>query len=478
MLSASAMESSVALALEADSRGLVIVPKTGSPLEQLCAASGWSTEYADADGESSYRPNLELAMKMADAGPTLDPINEGDIRISEHSRLQDALVHQLADTVRNQIHFARTVVSPTVTEYVERLQSYLNELTPSQLLGIEIIQRQTPTPLMNSTLQDELARYSEVTFSEMPDLKALPQEVETDFLRSLLETGSKTLDEDIQTWLAGLGEDTLYEAWSFLRGGGQGLRNYVTYDRDNENSALLIWLMVNKLYDNPPEGVTSPLHIYNTDLAIVRDQVGLFLLGTIRRLSREIEKGILVASVEGKKIFVNSFVYATFIEKGGENDALFGNLALRRPYTTLDEILPAQADLVQSWQRQASLTKMTEEQTRYNNTLRYARSTFQAMYNELPAETRARLPQAARLLELFDETLRKMSIPDTKDLYTFGLELLGDSIFCLSDAKEILMGINKATKENQGLSAREAASLALMDYTNTWLARQLTVRKV
>lgn len=478
MLSASAMESSVALALEADSRGLVIVPKTGSPLEQLCAASGWSTEHADADGESNYRPNLGLAIHMADAGPALDPVNEGDVRISEHSRIQDYLVHQLAGAVRNQIHFARTVVSPAVSEFAERLQTYLSEMTPNQLLGIEIVQRQAPLPLMNTSLQDEIARYTEVSFGDLPTMRGLPADVDGDFLRNLLETGSKTLDEDIQVWAAGLGEDSLYEAWSFLRDGGVGLRSYVTNSRSGENGALLIWLMATKLFDNPPEGVATPLHLYNTDLGIIRDQMGAILFGVVRRLAREIEDGVLVDAVEGKTVFVNSIVYAVFIEKGGDNDALFGNLALSRPHTRLESILEAQPQLIQSWQRQVAILKSTEEQTRYNNTLRYARSIFQSMYNDLPAEQRARLPQVSRLLELFDETLRKATIESTKDLHSFGLELLGDSIFCLSDAKEILQGIDKAVKANPGLEPREAASLAQMDYTNSWLAKQLTVRPV
>ena len=68
-----------------------------------------------------------------------------------------------------------------------------------------------------------------------------------------------------------------------------------------------------------------------------------------------------------------------------------------------------------------------------------------------------------------------MSEYDLKDLNHAILVLLCKSWFKNTDAYFILTRLDHHAKANEGIDARAAASLAIMDYVSEWLYQQIRV---
>lgn len=470
MLSKSAIESSLPLALEADARGLVIVPVAGSVLTHLCEASTIPTDWVCPEDDQTFKPPV---LDVESAAQYTDPAGR-----CEHNDLLDVAAEKYIGAVRNQIQQARLVVSPLAQEYAEKLIERMEDQSVSELLGLEIITSNTPKPLLNPALAEGLSKYAESGYAVLPAL-GLP-ELSVDELQELIKTGMKSLDDDVAMWLADCEPGWLAEVWAgFMETKtADTLRGLMTKPKVGVHYTLATWLLATKLFNNPPEGVTMDLTSYNQGVATVRDQAAAQLWRELQKVLRAVETGAMVEGVQGSKVYVQGDVYNAWIEAGGSTDALFGNLYLSRPLTYVRDLTQRQQELEGIWARQVALVKSTESLNRFNRLQRVARDKFIELVNGLPMDVKAKMPRTSTLMELFDAEVRSLSTKCVEDLYSLALRLLCRTLFVNSDAEAILCGIERVSKENPKLSAPEAASIAVAEYIGSWVGQQLTVRPI
>lgn len=470
MLSKSAIESSLPLALEADSRNLVIVPVAGSVLTHLCEASSVPMDWVSAEDDQNFVAPINDLINQANY---VDPANR-----CEHNDVLDLAAEKYIGAVRNQIQQARVVVSPMAQEYAEGIIKHLESYTASELLGLEIITTNTPKPLLNPGLADSLSKYAESSYEPIPAL-GMP-EIPVAELEEALKTGAKSLDEDVALWLADCSPGWLAEVWEGFKEAkaADTLREMMTRPKVGVNYALAIWLLAQHYFNNPPEGVVKDLVVYNQELATVRDQSAAQLWRELQKILRAVETGLMVEGIQGTKIYVNGEVYNTWIEAGGSTDALFGNMYLPRPLLYAQELSMRQQELESIWARQEALVKSTEKLNKLNRVQQIARAKFVDLLNGLPMDVKAKMPRSARLMELMDAELKSLSIKCIENIYSLALRLLCRTLFVNSDAEAILCGIERVSKENPKLSAQEAASIAVAEYIGSWVGQQLTVRPI
>lgn len=474
MLTTKAIESAIPLAQEFLNSGMSIIPVENTPLAVLVQESTPLHDPNITDGEYAFNNgvfNVEFTANQKQPGTDIIP----------HDMKLDEIVPVVADTVRRAVNHARSTVVPLVEDMVTRVKEVADQLTPSTLLGVEVVVYNPPKPLINSVFENTLAKYSDINYDAGLTMSFSLPELQEDDLRKLINTNSNELEKDIDEWLANCGSGFLYTVWSefFMLQKASNMHAYISQTKSNYgrsaidiNRLLAIHLIARNLFDNPPEGTSSNLSSFNTLVSALRDNSGTRLYFENQEYYDEIGKRkILIRSIVGPKVIVNGEVYRTWINEGGENEILFGNSLIARPVMDVDSITAKKDELLKEWNRHCALVSTAEANRKF---VRMKEILFTAFRSQLIEDQDPELNREA-LLRTFQEKLQTVSEADLECLYTLSLRLICQTRFPQTDAEEILLGINRVAKENPKLELREAAAIAVIEYIATWIAQQMKV---
>ena len=474
MISQKAIESSIPLAQEFLDKGMMIIPVENTPLAALTQESipVYGTEVSDQSVLfNNIGFNIEYTANQKQPGTDIIP----------HDVMLDDIVPVVADTVRRAVNHARTTVVPLVEDMVKRIQDAADQLTPSALLGVEVIVFNPPKPLINSVFENTLAKYATISYDAGLTLPFALPELHSDDIRKLINTGSNELEKDIDEWLADCGESFLHTVWSefFMLQKASNMHAYISQTKSNYgrsaidvNRLLAIHLIARNLFDNPPEGTNASLSTFNSIVAAIRDNAGTRLYFENQEYYDEIGKRkILIRSINGSKVTVNGEVYRTWINEGGENEILFGNSLMARPVMDVVTITEKKNEFINEWNRHCALISTAEANRKFVRMKEILLSSFR---NQLIEDQDPELNREA-ILRIFQEKLQAIRESDLECLYTLSLRMICQSRFPQTDAEEILLGINRVAKENPKLELREAAAIAVIEYIATWIAQQMKV---
>lgn len=498
MLRKEITQSAIDLAQDLDRRNIGLVAKNGTLLSQLVACSVVQTVPEVSFGQSpeelraAYQPDpveieRESGMQaVVTVGEETTPLG------SAHSETLEAAVTALQDVVGPQLQFARNIVKPAVVEFHKRLEAALNTIPTTATFNPIIRKICAPEPLNGAALIEAIEEFKDEPFLPITSNLQAPA-LSGQQVLDLMLTGNKVVDADIEMWAVRVGLEHLELVWgSVFADAGTGQ----TYDRLIENtitgadSAMTVYLLARKLIDNPIEGVTMTLADWRVAVGALLRQSALRLNHALANCRQDDEVGLLLMTWNSKEISVNKTVYDRFIERGGSDAILFGNVLSDSPAVYVDAILAKGTAHVETWERQNTLLSAATAHRWHSN----AREMVAVKAEEMIADHLQEFyvqPGEAGVAAL------SMNHPDVQDAlgkirtYVDGLDEVGlrdlwkvatwviaGCVFHYSSAYQLLSGINRYCELNPEMSAAEAAMVATIDYLTDFVVSQLDARPI
>lgn len=475
MLTSQALNASLPLATVLDQNNLMVIPAQGSPLEAIVNATrSGSTFTMGQPGDVTVDiHSIEYIANTKDE----------TLGYSPHDIAMDDVTEQVAKAVQGHMFFARNTVAPVIADLVEQTTLAMKELTPSKLLGMEIVVDEPPLPMLNSTFED-LVRPMEETPYDDPRLAMRLPTISVQEIKELMKTGTRSLDDQIELWAAQHGDSLFIEIWESLfqlkyaelnENTPKTFRTYVNNSEKGLDTAVAVFLICRKIFDNPPAGTEMNLNAFNATAVEFRNQAAATICHAIDDMKRWVKNKELVRSVQGPVTHVYGPLYREWLETGGDNEVLFGNSLESIPKVTVD-FLQADAPRLKSlWQRHSILTATVENNRRYNRVKELLLHGFIKQIAVLSDEEKANVEQQA-VLNKFRELLAEVKESELNNLWDLCLKLVCRSRFYYSSAEEILTGVEEVKKQNPSIEVREAAAIAMIKYIAKWVATQFVVK--
>ena len=481
MLSQNALKAAMPLATVLDNHDLVLNPVPGTPLEALVIATrsdpGMNVATPSAGNTpegvtiNTYTPDIVTIEFIANAKDQV-------LNVCTHDQAMDNIVDVASNAVRGHITFAKNVVAPAVENLVTRVLSKLKDNTPSALLGMEVVVWNPPKPLLNSSFETAVRKFEETSLDDPVMNLKLPTITASEIIE-LMKAGSSGVDDAITEWAAGKGDLFFITLWEnvfqiTLKDNIPKSFHYYVYDCDEAiDNALAIYLLSRKLMDGPLPETEMSINTYNKTIVEYRNQSAAKICHVLDDLDK-IEKGnILIRSMTDRVTTVYGSVYAKWIEAGGENEVLFGNLLTTPSVVSTTELTAKAADLKSIWTRHATLISTVERNRLFTRTKEILMNEFTEQMREITEGDDATLDNRMRITKLFGECLDNLREDELVDLWDASLKLLCHSRFVRTEARRILLGIERVKKENPTADVRECAAISAIEYIGQWVASQM-----
>jgi len=471
------------LADQLDANGIALVAVAGTPLDHLVKACNLTTDTVVKNSETGEY-FLDYGGVAAQANAVVPVFGK-----STHDFTMDDIAVTGADAVRRVIAIIRTRVAPQVGELVDAVTGRLSAAPVSQLTSLEITTNESSAALYNPALVKLIEKYELQPPDEPMINTALPR-LKADEILPLLETGIASLDEDVASWAAsvpgyeleGIWND-FFSAQTALPEQAEGVQLAVVKQQPfstlidaNEITRLVVFLISRHLLENDVvlEGTEMSLQSYQKTLQIYVEQAGRLLNRQIERNSASVANGVLVTSIDGNRIVVNTPVYNTWLANGGDNEILFGMVMSGRPTFNAATIDGKREEFREVWNQKMALLTSTESVQRFNFLREQLVLCYEDMLNREENEDGIKLDarEIFELMKAFKDNLECLSIQDSQDLYTTCLKLVCRTRYDNYPAEPFLLRMEEIARSQPKLTPREAGTIAMMDYICDWVSSQ------
>lgn len=486
MLNSSTLAMSMPLAEQLDANGIALTAIPGTPLDHLIKACEVPSDATLSNSETGeYFVDF---IRVADQANTVVPLFDK----SRHDYVLGDIKIVGADAVRRVIGIIRNKAAPTIGELVELVNARLAAAPVSQLSSLEIATNESSAALYNPALSGLIEKYELMPPAEPTINTALPR-IPAAEIMPLLETGIASLDTDVAQWIASVPPYELEAIWNDFfcaltprndeveRGSGFGTVTsvqtpFTTLIDQNEVTRLVVFLIARHLLENEVvlDNTEMSLSSYNETLKTYVEQAGRLLNRQLEKNSASITNGVLVTAIKGNTIVVNTPVYNSWLANGGDNDILFGMVLSGRPtynVATLDANREQYRDI---WKQKVAILTSTESAQRFNFLREQLVLCYEDMLNREENEEGIKLNarEIFEYMKCFKDNLECISIQESQDLYNVCLKLVCRTRFSKIPAEQFLLKMDEIARTQPKLTAKEAATLAMLDYICDWVASQ------
>lgn len=481
MLTIEAIQAAIPLSDQLTQRGIFLNPIQGEPLAQAVGVTVIDMNPFEVGTTQNKDLDTDIAPLDIEYSAKMTNFNDPSVGGSRHDIIVDEIIEVGSRSVTNHISFARNVVKPAVDEIVVAVKNQLANITPNEILGLEVSQLPIPSVLNDTGFKQSLNQYLDTPFEDPAMAMKLPNQTIEQIL-DFMKTGAKSLDDQIDMWAATKGSTFFEDTWAYVfqqkpvsvqnATEVHSLRRVFDDQECGIDKALMVYLICNRISENPPEGTEMTLDGFENLALAFRNQAGAKLVRFIDELDNAYKSGILIKGVVANCTVVYPDVYKTWIENGGDNDVLLGNmLAARRVYSV--KALEEEAQSLKDVWTKHSLIVM---KTQYNDRFVYVKKALRdAFYTQLAnVGEEAEVNQKEMIKKIFDDELTLVTIEEIEDLYGLAMRLLCRSRFFKTDAERILTSIDTICKKNPTISVRESAMLATAELVADWLSCQFT----
>ena len=474
MLTNEALISALPLTEILDTRNLALIATEGSPLAALVKATRSDTNYS-VQNAPSYTPDIGTIEYMANK-------KDDTLGYSPHDFVMDDLVNTCTAAVQQHLYFAKNIVAPAVAELVEKTMASMLAVAPSKLLGMEVVTWAPPKPLESSALESSLRRFEGMPY-DVPALSMRLPSITAKEIIDLLGSGISSVDKDIAEWASIRGEGYFLNLWENvfqIKQAGLNdacnntFRDWIEDKELGMDNALAIYLLSRRLADSDPlAGTEMSLPAFERLIIEFRDQSGSRLVRAMDEIDRSAKNGQLIRSTTDRVTVVNASIYREWIENGGENEILFGNLLDLPSVTNVETLNEKASALKQLWNRHSVLTATVESNRKYSSIKEILLTHFEEQIRVVPAGEEATLGNRENIVKEFNNQLNQVRSSEFNDLFPLCLKLVCRSRFSQTSAETILEGIERVQKENPNIDVREAAAVSAIEYIAQWMASQM-----
>lgn len=484
MLNGNAIVSTLPLAEQLDAAGVILVPKGGTPLDHLVQASCVNTDaIIKTDGQNGYLIDTFEIERQSNA--IVEPFEQ-----SRHDYVADDIAAVGGNAVQNVISVIRNRIAPSIGELVELVTMRMNATPVSTLANIKITANEGAGALFSPALARLIEKFALTPPMEPSMNLALPRLSAAEIV-PLLETGISSFDSEAHDWIASLPPSTLETIWEVFFSTetareGTGGDATIARRQDPFNSLvdgwdcarLAVFLISRNLLENDVvlDGTEMNLGTYRGTLQTYMQQSGRLLNRQVEKLTSSVQNGVLVNSINYNEIVVNTPVYNTWLENGGDNEVLFG-MAMSGSPTFLIGTLTERADEFRAlWKRQVQLLTAADSNTRFNYLREQLVLCYESMLSKEDHDGVQYTPHEVQvIMKEFKKQLDGLSIEETQDVYRLCLKLICRTRYVKLPAERFLLKMDEVAKADPTLSPRETATIATIEYICDWVADQFVV---
>lgn len=483
MIHTSAATAAILLAQELDARRLVLTAQAASPLARLndCIFVG-QNQVKPVSGEYSPDANYLQAVSTNFGGH----LKGEDVC---HNRELDSLATSVGKHVQRHLRFAKSVVNPLIVSLAQEVRKDVESIDVDPYSSTQVVCYDLPAPVIDPSLQEEIFKFKKGV--NLPELKhiSLP-EMSAGELLELMATGQFGLDDEIKTWYATKGDAFLSTVWvsCFTDKPSDWDFQRLKMGPDGLHACLAVFLLCNKLIDNPPEGVNMSMGQYNSSILDLKTQAAIRLGYAIDEYAAFVSTGLLIKTYTPEKIEVIGDVYRPWLETGGNNAMVLAATLMPTPIIHLHQIQERKEELSRRWERHVAMLKTTLNNKRFvmQKTILKSRArqlvieNFKECYANVREniEVDVTLPEFMEFERRLNELLYNLHDHEFNNLYDLSMRVVCECVFYYTDAGKILKGIENACEKNPKLPVSEAAFLSLIEYVTDFVVDQIQVTSV
>lgn len=482
MLRNSHFNAAIQITGKLDQMGYRILPVVNTPLSSLNS----DVTVAHPTEGTEFTPNPAEYIAYANSPTPGQDISVYTANVENTARV-------IASYVQSHLSFAKNVVKPIITEFVEAFTERTNSLyvSPSENLTIEKLD--LPAPMLLSDLKDLIDDYSKIQPTAAEFVKFNAPDLTIAEIIELMKTGNKGVDDAIEAWVATVGEAEIVQYYDRAFGtvkGGYPRTHLISTQDSCWNSTLAIFLMATKLHNNPPTGVSMNLVDYNVAMAKIRDAAGSMLASIYDLFQALVKTQTLVRTSYHNKLVVVAPVYNQWIEEGGTDVLLYSLLVTGKRLNFVGEINSARVELMKAWELHSAMTISTERNrkfitmrkafydTMFEIVERNADPIFSHLKSEGASVDHIQMQEYKTFKAKFEECYTYLREEDFCDIWKLAKHVVCNMLFYYTDAGQILDGIEDACKTNPDMEVDEAALLSTIAYVTRYVCNQMTISKI
>lgn len=482
MLRNSHLNAAIQITGKLDQMGYRILPVVNTPLSSLNS----DVMVARPSESGEFTPNPAEYIAYASA---LTPGQD----VSVYTANVEGTARVIASYVQSHLSFAKNVVKPIITEFVEAFTERTNSLyvSPSENLTIEKLD--LPAPMLVSDLKDLIDDYSKIQPTAAEFVKFNAPDLTIAEIIELMKTGNKGVDDAIEAWVATVGEAEIVQYYDRAFGTVKGAypKTHLVSNQDGcWNSTLAVFLMATKLHNNPPTGVSMNLVDYNVAMAKIRDAAGSMLASIYDLFQALVKTQTLVRTSYHNKLCVVAPVYNQWVEEGGTDVLLYSLLVTGKRLNFVGEINSARVELMKAWELHSAMTISTERNrkfltmrkafydTMFEIVERNADPIFSHLKSEGAGTDHIQMQEYKTFKAKFEECYTYLREEDFCDIWKLAKHVVCNMLFYYTDAGQILDGIEDACKTNPDMEVDEAALLSTIAYVTRYVCNQMTISKI
>lgn len=504
MISHETASAAMEVAARAKALGKSLSPKLNAPLAILCRNTDLSltTDETAAMAEVVATECFDSNNMLVQAGERLAAGTD-----TTHDNYQDAFTEQIGKAVVKHIAYVHGDILPQVREFTQRVQSTLGAIDVNTIAHYNVREITLPSGLQSEAFQNDLDRKTTGRLIN-PQGKLKVFEESFDYM-ALLKTGSKAFDDDAQHWFSsslvtmftwGAFFDTrvLNEMSNTVTSSTeQGLKDLIRLAV--AGNLTVIDAVTNSVYGGEiafalylfAQGLskatlTAPQHDETEFKRLIdqyQDAAGSRLLQYTKQWAAAIKGGELIKYTNSTQgvMHVYSESFQTYLQMGGTQEALLGRMVLGSRQQTVQDVLDAKEVLSKAWSSFVT-SKATERRMKHFSV---ALQTIQSVFYGLMAEKQFSPMEQSyldthpghfeRVSASFDEKLKDVTLEDVDALEDTCCRLLCETRFGYTNAHQFFRYMKEAFAANEGISPREAAEQAKIQYVIDFVLSQIEV---
>lgn len=471
MINLETAKAAISVAQELDNRKIYLSPISGSPVERLSQLGSAAEEVKPG---FEYTPDPQEIVSISALGDDV------------HGQELDDAAEEISKLVQNHLTFAKDVVKPAIVEVAELVGVKFKELDESKTYDIEIIQVDPAEPMIVSSLEDTIKAFKGSPYIPFEGYIPCSKDYTAQEVIAWMSTGQNDVDEAISIWSAKKG-DAFFE--SVFKEVFVSPTKGIQFNIDNRQSsdfALAVFLISNKLYNNPVDGFGINLRSYNEKMSDLRKACAYRLNQAYDEFERNTNSKLLIINYSAKEVYVNGNIYRQYLEDGGSAAAVFGSVLSQNPKMFLSDVVGNQTEFVSKWEQHNKLFNSALKSRSFLDkkaalrdiVLSNVQQNFNDYFCHLCAEGTTPtidMQEYQTFLSNLDSFVDTVKEQDMVNVWSLCTKVICDCVFYYTSAGQILNGVEEAIIKNPGIELREALLLSTIEYVTDFVCAQITV---
>ena len=477
MISKQIAEHAISSTEEWERKGMYLKPVPGSLLEKLVMAATLGEQQQPLTVD--WIPSAEQISEQSAGYKAAD-----EETISEHDSLQKQVAAAIAAQIQQHFNFARNNVRPIILQTVDLLRGALTSIPDSVEYSPNLILVDLPKPMNDPELQDVIQAYRSVPLLNLTKTVGF---AEAD-IKKIIEyaaPGSRGYDNEVATWMAGLGEENILSMWNAIFGLGDtsNFAKLVGSPTTAADAAMFTFAIATTMLHNSPEGLELTRDQITT-CGQLREQAAIRMCYATDEEQVWIKNQRVLLTYTKERVRVSGTVYRDWIENGGSNAILFGSILSDRPSSLINALNEKAGEYITNWERHNKLLSAAQVAKRSSV---FQEALYVSSKRALGANLELAFAHAGNIALdarhpgdlAADKALKEICVSvreeEFADLYQLARRVICDAVFPYSNALEILKGVDEAKLDNPDSSDREAALVMLVQLVTRFIRAQIEI---